>query len=388
MIKNPIQKFRGLIALLAVSAGALAGAPIGASEPMAWRFAHPEAQVLAGVDFRELAKTADGRQLRDQFAAALGAPMLEQAERLLLSSVVEASGNRSDVLILSGSFSLPQLRKMAMGEGARMVPYKGLEIAAPAGAAAGDPHLAWITGPGGGTTVLIGTRPAIQAAAERSKAQVESLASVNPLFARARDLGAKYPVWVSCETVPLGFGPKALDRFSEDADGGDIGYMDGFDIGVQVGKTADLKMWIWTTSEATADAVLKQLQGAVGGQEKFILSSWLSQLQGSIEESTLVLGSPMAAGTVAERVGPILAAFALPVDVKAAIVVSATDPQLAVRIKVESNVPMTGMAAMSQAASALVPAVMPAPPPPPKKLFVRIEGMDDGVKDIPYTAKP
>ena len=385
MIKKLIQKFRGLIALLAVSAGVSAGATIGASEPMAWRFAHPEAQILAGVDFRRLAETADGRQIRDQFAAALGAPVLEQAERLLLSSVVEASGKRSDVLILSGSFSLPQLRKMAMGEGARMAPYKGLEIAAPSGAAAGDPHLAWMSGPGGGTTVLIGTRPAIQAAAERSKAQVESLASVNPLFARARDLGAKYPVWVSCETVPLGFGPKALDRFSEEAEGGDLGYMDGFDVGVQVGKTADLNMWIWTTSEATAEAVLKQLQGAVGGQEKFILSSWLPQMQGSIEASTLVLGAPMAAGTVAERVGPMLAAFALPVDVKAPVPVPAVDPRLAVRIKVESNVPMTGMAAMSQAAPPLVPA---APPPPPKKMFVRIEGMDDGVKDIPYTAKP
>ena len=110
MIKKLIQKFRGLIALLAVSAGVSAGATIGASEPMAWRFAHPEAQILAGVDFRRLAETADGRQIRDQFAAALGAPVLEQAERLLLSSVVEASGKRSDVLILSGSFSLPQLR--------------------------------------------------------------------------------------------------------------------------------------------------------------------------------------------------------------------------------------------------------------------------------------
>jgi len=385
MIRKLIQKFRGLIALLAVSAGALAAATIGASEPMAWRFAHPEAQVLAGVDFRRLAKTADGRQIRDQFVGALGAPMLEQAERLLLSSVVEASGKRSDVLILSGSFSLPQLRKMAMGEGARMTPYKGLEIAAPAGAAAGDPHLAWITGPGGGTTVLIGTRPAIQAAAERSKAQVESLASVNPLFARARDLGAKYPVWVSCETVPLGFGPKTLDRFSEEADGGDLGYMDGFDVGVQVGKTADLNMWIWTTSEATADAVLKQLQGAVGGKEKFVLASWLPQMQGSIEESTLVLGAPMAAGTAAERIGPMLAAFALPVDLKAPTPASAVDPGLAVRIKVESNVPMTGMAEMNQAATALVPA---ASPPPPKKMFVRIEGMDDGMKEIPYAAKP
>lgn len=378
MTKKLTLSICGVMALLVLSTGALAGATIGASEPMAWRFAHPEAQILAGVDFRRLAETPDGRQIREQFVAALGAPMLEQAERLLLSSVVESSGKRSDVLILSGSFSLLQLRKLAMSEGAKMMPYKGLEIAAPAGAVAGDPHLAWITGPGGGTTVLIGTRQAIQAAAERSKASVESLASVNPLFARARDLGPKYPVWITCETMPQGFGPKSLDHFVEGGDGPDAGQLDGFDIGIQVGKTADLNMWLWTTSEATADLVLKQLQGGVGAQERFVLSSWLPQLKGSIEESTLVLGAPIAAGAVAERIGPILVAFALPVDVKA------PDPRPSMRIKVEANVPMTGMAAMNQP----VPAAAPVPPAPPKKLFVRIEGMDDGVKDIPYTAKP
>jgi hypothetical protein len=379
MLKRLVQKFRGLFALLAISAGSLAAASLGASEPMAWRFAHPEAQILAGVDFRKLAETPDGQQIRAQFVAALGAPVLDQAERLLLSSVVESTGKRSDVLILSGSFSLANLRKMAMAEGARMLPYKGLEIAAPAGAVASDPHLAWITGPGGGTTVLIGTRPAIQAAAERSKAQLESLASVNPLFKRARDLAAEHPVWVSCETVPQGFGPKTLDRFIEDGDGTDVGQLEGFDLGVRLGKNTDLNFWVWTPTEATADAVLKLLQGAAGSTEQFVLAPWLRELQGSIEEGTLVLGSPMLPGSVATRVGPLLAAFALPVDIRA--VAPKPVPELAIRAKVEASVPITGMPP--------VPIVtMPAaPPPPPKKLFVRIEGMDDGVKDIPYATK-
>jgi hypothetical protein len=363
MSKERMQKVCGLSGLLVLSTAALGAATIAASEPKAWRFAHPEAQILAGVDLQRLAETEDGRQIRAQFVAALGAPLLEQAERMLLSSVVESSGKRSDVLILSGSFSLPQLRKMAMGEGAKMVPYKGLEIAAPAGAVAGDPHLAWITGPGGGTTVLIGTRPAIQAAGERSKASLESLASVNPLFGRALDLGSKFPVWVTCETVPQGFGPKTLDRFAEDNKGLDGGQMNGFDIGIQVDGTAVLSMRIWTTSDSTAEAVLKGLQGAVGGAEPFVLSSWLPQLKGSIEDSTLVLSTPIELGTVAERVGPMLAAFALPVDVKAAILKMEPDPPSGVH----------------QVAPALVPA---------KKLFVRIEGMDGGVIDIPYSAKP
>jgi len=366
--------------LLLIFAETSAAATVGASEPIAWRFAHPEAQILAGVDFRRLNETADGRQIREQFAGALGAPILDQTERMLLSSVIEATGKRSDVLVLSGSFSLAQLRKLAMSEGARMMPFKGVEIAAPAGAAAGDPHLAWITGLGGATTVLIGTRPAIQAAAERSKASVESLASVNTLFARARDLGQKYPVWITCETVPQGFGPKSLDHFGEGSDGAAAGQLDGFDIGIQVSKTADLNMKIWTTDEATADSVLQRLQSAVGLPDRFILSPWLAELKGEIDVSTLVLSAPIAPGSVAERVGPLLAAFALPVDLKS------PDPRPvpAIRAKVEANVPMTGMPPVTPP----VAAAIPIPATPPKKLFVRIEGMEEGTKDIPYAAKP
>ncbi|MBI2687002.1 MAG: hypothetical protein HYX27_11855 [Acidobacteria bacterium] len=357
------------ICLLACSLVSLHAATVGPSEPIAWRFAHPEAQVLAGVDFRRLVETAEGKQIRDQFAAALGAPLLDQAERLLMSSVVDAGGKRSDVIILSGSFSLAQLRKMAMREGAKMMPYKGIEIAAPAGATAADPHLAWMPGPLSGTIVLIGTRPAIQAAAERSKAQVESLASVNPLFKRAQEMSPQFPVWVACDTVPRGFGPKSLDALA-DAEG-----IEGLDVGVQLSKTPDVNFWVWTGSEETAAKVLKTLQTAGGSKEQFVLSSWLPQLKGRLDGGTLVLAAPIANGSTAEKIGPLLAAFALPVDWKAA---DAPAPALAVRAKVEA-----GPAAVQP--PVIVPAA--APPPPPKKLFVRIEGLDDGAKDIPYTAK-
>jgi hypothetical protein len=414
-----------LMALLALAAGVNEAATVAGSEPMAWRFAHPEAQILAGVDFRKLSETADGKQIREQFAAALGAPLLEQAERLLLSSVMESNGRRSDILILSGSFSLPQLRRMAMKEGAKMLPYKGLEIAAPPGAAAGDAHLAWITGPGGGTTVLIGTRPAIQSAGERSKAQVGAMALVNPLFARGRDLASQYPVWVSCETVPAGFGPKELDALTERSEELDLAAVEGFDLGVQAGRTPDLNLWLWTGSEATAEAALRLLQAGVSGMEKYVLSPWMRELKGSIEDGTLVLGAAITPGTVAERVGPLLAAFALPVDVRAPALPKAAEPQMAVRVRVDATVPMTGVAMVNETTMAAIPTARPSAPiaplpmtaaalarPPvlerapaavemaktpvpavaievaPKKLFIRVEGLDDGTKDIPYTVKP
>lgn len=373
--------FRSLLLgsfLLALTPLAPAAPTLGASEPVAWRFAHPEAQVLAGVDFRMLAASPDGQQLRAQFAAALGAPLLAQAERLLLSSVMDSSGRRADVLVLSGSFTLAELRKLAMREGARMIPYKGLEIAAPPGAAAADPHLAWVTGPGAGTTVLIGTRPGIQAAAERARAHVESLASVNPLFARARELAPRYAVWVSCETVPGGVGPKSLDPLVE---GGESGQVNGFDLALDLAAAPALSVWFRADTEAAAELALRHLQAGVAARESFLLAPWLAELKGTLEESTLALGAPLAPGAVATRVGSLLAAFALPLDARPAPAASA-HPAVAVRAKVDASVPMTGVAPLTGQTAA------PAQPPaPPKKLVVRIEGLDDGPKEVPYQSR-
>jgi hypothetical protein len=361
----------GLMTILA--APGARGATVVPSEPVAWRFAHPEAQVVAGVDFRKLAQSPDGAEIRAQFAAALGASLLEQTERLLMSSVFDSGGRRSDVLILSGSFSLPQLRKLAMREGARMTPYKGLEIAAPAGATAADPHLAWITGPGGGTTVLIGTRPAIQAAAERSKAQVVSMASVNPLFERALDLWTQYPVWVTCDTVPQGLGPKSLDRYVEGNSGAEKGPVEGFDAGIRPGADGEVNFWVWAANEPAAQQVLLQLQSGAKSGEKFLLSSWLGDLKATIEGSTLAMGTVLPVGSAASRVGPLLAAFALPVELKAPAATPVPVP-VPVRAKVGANLPPSSIEKIVAEA--------------PKQMVVRIQGLDDGARSIPYPAKP
>lgn len=370
MLRRLVQRIRGLVALLAISVFAADGATVGAAEPAAWRFAHPEAQIVAGVDFRKLTESPVGQQIRAQFSSALGAPLLEQAERMLLSSVVEASGKRSDILILTGSFSLPQLRKMAMREGAQMTPFKGLEIAAPPGASAGDPHLAWVTGHGSGTTVLIGTRPAIQAAGERGRLQLDSMASINDLFARAHDMAEHYSIWIACEGIPRGFGPVALDRMD----------LEGFDVAVQTVQGSAVHLWFWAEDGKTAGSVLQLLQTATAAREPFLLSAWLPQMQSGIEEGTLVLSTTHPHAASAARVGSLLAAFALPVDVKAEAPVRPAMGEI--RAKVATTAPATGLP------PAQGPSQGPGPSAAPPRLFVRIEGLDEGVKDIPYTPKP
>lgn len=345
------------------------------SEPQAWRFAHADAQILAGVDFRALAATETGRSLRDRFGATLGPALLDQADRMLMSSVLDPKGRRSDIVILSGTFSLANLRKMATTEGAKVVSFKGVEIAAPPGSTAADPHLAWVAGAGDQTTLLIGNRPAIQAAAERARTnRLESLAQGNRLFDRAQELSPTFPVWVSCDTVPAGFAPKAVDALLDNDE--ENSAVDGMDLGIRAGATADVNLWIWANSEDAADKILGHLTASVGSKDSFVLSPWLQELKGQIEGSTLALGAPVPPADIARRVAPMLAAFALPLSVQAV----APMPAPAIRAKVEANVPATGLP--------VVEAAKPAePPPPPKKLFVRIEGLDDGAKEIPYATR-
>lgn len=364
-----------ILAAICLTLAAYGAPTTGAVEPLAWRFAHAEAQILAGVDFRRLAQSPDGAQIRAQFAAALGGQLLDQTERLLLSSVFDSGGKRADVLILSGTFSLTQLRKLAMQEGAKMVSYKGLEIAAPGGATAGDPHLAWVTGHGGGTTVLIGTRPAIQAAADRSRAQVTALGQVNPLFARGLDLSPQFPIWVTCDTLPAGLGPKSLDAYVEGDPKADKGPVEGFDIGIRAGADGEANFWVWAADEDAAGEVLGQLQAGARSKDQFLLRSWLGQLRSTVEGSTLALGAALPAGSAAAKVGPLLAAFALPVDVKT----PATPANLEIRAKVTGQPPAAAMP---------VPGAPAEAPGPPKKLVVRIQGLDGGIKDIPFPGKP
>lgn len=358
---------RAALLILAV-AGLSAAVVSGVSEPIAWRYAHAEAQVLAGVNFRLLHASPEGRKLEGQFRAALGAPLVDSAERLLMSSVYEAGGHRTDLLILSGAYALADLRKVAMNERAQVSQYKGLEIAAPPGARAGDPHLAWLTGRGSGTTVLVGTRPAIQAAADRSQAQLDQLASVNPLFARARALGRDSAIWVTCEGMPYGVGPKSLD--AEDI-------VDGFDIALRVAPDPVLHLQFTTENDDAADAVLTKLRAGGGGS--FLLSPWLGALEGQIDGGILSLGAALPPDGVAARVAPVLAAFALPIEAKMEPV-RPVAPAPEVRAKVAANVPMTGAPAVVQQPA--------APAAPPKPLFVKIQGLDGGVRAIPFPAKP
>lgn len=361
-----------IVAITFTLAGWAAARATDQSEPQSWRFAHGDAQILAGVDFRALAATETGRSLRDRFGATLGPALLDQADRMLMSSVLDPKGRRSDIVILSGAFSVASLRKMATTEGARIVAFKGVEIAAPPGSTAADPHLAWLASGGDGTTLLIGTRPAIQAAAERAKtSRLESLAQANRLFGRAQELSPAFPIWVSCDTIPGGFAPRAIDALLDGDD--DTAAIDGMDLGIRTGVTADVNLWIWANTEEIAEKVLGHLTESVVSKESFVLAPWLKELKGQIEGSTLALGAPVPPADIAHRVAPLLAAFALPISVQA------TAPAPAIRSKVGANVPVTGLPAEAAKAA--------EPPPPPKKLFVRIEGLDDGAKEIPYAAK-
>lgn len=343
-MQTPLLRLAFLIAGAIPAVAAPASLPT--VEPPAWRLAHPDAQILAGVDFQSLSTTSTGAALAKRFAAALGADLVDRAQSLLLSSSIDTRGRRSDLLLLSGNFELSRLRKLATTEGAKVTSYKGVEIAAPPGANMGDPHLAWIDG----STVLIGNRPVIIAAADRAKAQLSGMAAINPLFSRAGDLAATFPVWVACDTLPEGLAPAALDALLDDADG-----IQGIDLAFGIAGNVDLNFWIWTGSELAAESALKGIQSAAADpRAKFLLRPFLAGGSAELEGSTLVLGASLPAGQAVSRIAPLLAAFAFPI--------AAAEPA---------------------PAAPAVPAKS-EPPPPPKKLFVRIEGLDTGAISIPF----
>jgi hypothetical protein len=338
---------RPLLFLLLLSAAGLSAAPaLPLPLPPAWRLAHPDAQILAGVDFTRLAASKQGAALAARFSAALGADLVARAQSMLLSSSFDAGGRRSDLLVLTGAFELAGLRKLAAAEGAKVASYKGVEIAAPPGASMSDPHLAWIDG----ATLLIGTRPAIVAAADRLRAQVPDLGAVNALFTRGADLSASFPVWVACDTLPQGLGPASLDALL-DAEGG----IEGLDLSFSLEESAALNFWLWTGSPDSAQSALASFQSAAtDASATFLLRPFLASLRGSIEGTTLNLGAALPADSASAHIAPLLSSLGLP---------------------------------LASASPAQPPAPKPVrtePPSPPRPLFVRIQGLESGAVQIPF----
>ncbi|MEZ5400464.1 MAG: hypothetical protein R2729_12400 [Bryobacteraceae bacterium] len=194
-----------LIAITLLSASASAQ-----SHPAFWRYVHPDARSMFGLDLRKAKSSPLGQRVSQelqkfgvrQMATQQGFDFVTDVDQVLISSpggFEDASKGRNEVpmvIALSGRFSVPKLRKKFVSLGARRSLYKGAEIFQPKGKKT-DLNAAIVNG----SVMLLGDPESIRAAiGNHAGASLETAQS--ELFARASALSQLHDIWWVSEISP------------------------------------------------------------------------------------------------------------------------------------------------------------------------------------------
>lgn len=220
--------------------GALALAAQSTSLPTFWRYSHPDARLLAGVDVKGLLASQFGTRVASEFrqagftakATADGLNFFNEVERVLISSPGAPAGPSKEqppaVLALQGKFDLAKIRAFVRQKGAKRTYYQKVELLSPEAGSAADGQnmsLALVSA----QTILLGDRPSVKAALDHFSTAASAAASATPLYARAVALSAVHDIWFVSEVSPSDFasqgggelpGPMAIFADVESFEGG------------------------------------------------------------------------------------------------------------------------------------------------------------------------
>ncbi len=339
-----------VLALIALLAATAAGQPAEL-----WRYVHPEARLLAGVQWRKvmqsgLQKLASG-PLGENFRMELGGvEFADEVEFLLLSSpgkAQAASGQGAPFLVaMTGRFDLAKLRNAAALQGAVSRPYKTAELLLAPQSGDDGVDVAVLSA----RLLLAGDRTSLMAALDGPGTDP---ARINPLVGNARALAARRDIWLVAASPADFAGQQPMLAEVENIEGG---------IALRDGLLAEVSLQ--TGSEESA----KKLAGGLGGL--LALASLQQEPLPALAKSVQI--KPEGAWVRAK----------LSVEGRAfeqalsSALAQGEQHQLSDWVRPAGTTPEVTLARLE-------PAVKTVAPPPPKKV-IRIVGLEDGPREIPY----
>ncbi|MEO8657411.1 MAG: hypothetical protein ABI693_03030 [Bryobacteraceae bacterium] len=297
-----------------------------------WQYVHPQARAIAGTDWKKVADSDVGRLLQSELAR-LGlkntgpASVLDSMERLLISSP-GASGLQKDppaLVALEGRFDSPRVRAV-LAEGTTSKRYRGIEICSGPRGSGGQPmELAILSH----TLLLIGDRSSVRAAIDHA------VPPSGPLMARARRMAAENEIWAVMSTPPSAFAGEGLPQAALLKD------IQGMDLGVALGRGMAISLHLKSSTPAKAKemnaalATLLSLAEMESGDQQ--LKQLASRVRISADSNTVAVTFAMDAGELRESLRAV-----------------------------------SGRLRQSAATA-----------PTPRRMVIRIEGLDDGPREIP-----
>jgi hypothetical protein len=338
-------------------------APLLASaqtDPALWRFVPPNAKALISIDWKRVRQSHIGTMIREKWvtanpaaASVPGIEFLDDVERFVISSPGQnpdkPSAEAPLLIVVRGHFDLTNVRKILSSHNAKPQMYNNMPVFRPQGKTSRDMAFVLLDP----QTILIGDAHSVFGSLERSKFPAPA-PDANSLLARATALDANYDVW-AVMTTP---GVLASDRLMDLFTGGELGAeARSFDIGFSLRNGLAADTAVTFQSELAAKRMASELSRLlkVAIKEKMGEPAMLDM------EKKLKVTSDGALVKIAIHMTQ------QELD-KNAQIFAATHKQLGLPV------------------AELRPIVKPAPPPPPKTetKVIRIEGLDEGTREIPF----
>lgn len=348
----------GVLSCLAVTVAA--GAADSVSMPSIWRYAHPEAKALIGIEWERVLQSPAGQQIRakiqdSEFGKLKGVDLIDDVQRIFISSPGKPEGspeaNAPAVIAVQGNFDLEKLRNMAMEKLTKAVTHQSVEILEQTDSG-GTTAMALVSP----QTVLLGDSDSVRAALDHYFAADSGQAS-NPLYERASELAGKNDLWIIAKASPSDFSNKGSEQapFLND--------VESIEAGVSLQTGFGLELNLGTKSDESAQTMASGFQFMLGmmmnGQKETGMTDLTKKLyistDGPLVHIVFSLDQQEVQAAL-EKMGPAMLAHAGGPSGKEA----------------EVRAAMNGHS-------------QPLPePPPPEKRVIRIYGLDEGVREIPF----
>jgi len=323
----------------------------GQTDARLWRYLHPDAKAVIGVDWSRFQQSVIWTILQQRMGALPlpVLPFLKDIDRIVLSSpgAPEAGKQEAPILIaVHGHFAPDSVRKALVDMGAHKQTYGKFTIYRPKGKAAGQDLGFLIVDP---QTVLIGDLGSLCAAVDRSEF---TPVTPGPTLARAAELDATNDFWAVISN-PNVLASERLQGFLAGDDLSELGR--GLEFGLSFRDGFALNVSLKTGSEAMAKHLVDQISQAI----KLSLKD--------------------------KPTNPALAEMGKKLKVVAAGDTVSMNLHLT-RDEVERSSRLYQASLRNAPPKPLVPLNLdlPTPPKPEEKMVIRIDGLDGGPREVPF----
>ncbi len=347
-------------------------AAMGQSEPSLWRFVNPNTKALIGIDWARIRPLPAGAFIREKWltAGVLGAipglELLDDIDRVLISSPgrnsPEDSAESPLLIVIHGHFDAAKVRQVFTRVSARPQAYNSFQVYRPLGKdrqgnSAKD--TAWVLFDA--ETILYGDAPSVFATLDRNHfaaASPQPAPASGSIVARAVEMDASYELWAIMDAAEMLSSDQIADllpslEWASEAEDFEAG------VNLRAGLAADI------TVRFSSDVAAKRV--------------------------TSELTRTLNLATRDKSADAQLQKFAKKLKVN----VDGTAAKVSFRLT-EQEMEQSAMAfAAGQKAGALATAAsanpLPAPIPvakPSMPAVIRIEGLDEGTREIPYQDLP